>query len=167
MTRDDIKTRLKADGRYRLFNAAVERLMAEGKTEKAAFIAAATEFGLLVDGAIPDPSPEELAGRRPRSDKKTPWSNKPPSTQAEDDEWVYKNLANMEITEERSPSAGAWGMLLSIRDQPTLKTAFFQKWWKDHQTVTDAESRFKDDGRVVLDVIEDLLRAETAKEIKA
>jgi hypothetical protein len=89
------------------------------------------------------------------------WAQHPGATPASEIRWIFDNLC-VRVGPQDAPSAGAWGYLLAIRADESLKSDFLKSVYPKllpSKAASEEAERKRDDSAVPLDNVEQALRA--------
>ena len=154
-------------GRWSEFVDAREYLKGEGRPPEEAWFEADR---LLQEGWSPEPTDTASSSQPPQSGDSSPSGgvSLPASTAGRDSfkaetasiaetvRWVASFLMVNDASPEDAPSAEAWAMLQWARRNNANEAAFWGQIWRQlmpTKQALEAETRFNDDGRPILDLI--------------
>jgi len=89
------------------------------------------------------------------------WDGKPKASERVIVQFVFDHM-DVDVKPEDAPSAGAWGLLMAVRNDPTLKMDFYKTIWPrllPSRSQIETGDKFTDDGRETLEIIGKVERA--------
>ena len=157
-SREEIRARLKREGRWSDFVELRESLKADGVSPKDAWKQAIEKFQLLSQEQLNEKQNKNNSGgiSLAQFDSKTKVSARQVV------EWVFDHIDVEDVTPEMAPSPGAWSFLQRVRKHPDLLKEFYRSIWsKMLPTKSEIESsrKFEDDGREQIKLIDKVERA--------
>jgi len=163
-SKEQLKTRLKQEGRWNEFIGYREKLKADGMPAKDAWYEARQKFG-------PESYRAEVAEDNCDDDSVVPdddiicmdvFADKPSVTARAVVQWVFDHIDIKGVKPQDAPSAGAWSFLQRVRSYPDLLKEFYRTIWAKMlptRSEIEARERFEDDGREQLHLIDQIQRA--------
>ena len=169
-----LRERVQAEGDWDAFKEKREQYRAAGVSNNELWPRTAEHFpaknpkepkNILAD--LPPLPPEELKKLRAKEEKPKETTELIPRDRFQMDtapspqviSWVARNLVVLDVRPEECVSPEAWGLLLWVREGGTNESEFWRSIYPKllpSRTQLDAQDRFKDDGRRLLTLIDEV-----------
>ncbi|MCX5637098.1 MAG: hypothetical protein NTX52_05320 [Planctomycetota bacterium] len=157
-SREEIRARLKREGRWSEFVELRESLKSDGMSPKDAWEQARQTFSPLSDEQIE----EQESANNTCGISLSQFDGKAKVSARSVVEWVFDYIDVEDVTPDMAPSPGAWSFLQRVRKYPDLLKEFYRSIWsKMLPTKSEIESsrKFEDDGREQIKLIDRVARA--------